>query len=131
LQAYADGRSSRPLAQAIQRDSPGGAEVACYRCFPPGLAFYLGRSIVVISENGHEIPSNYIPFYLKASPWPEQMVRLDNAGAWIAARKDPIFLLSRGASPQPWVAELAAARGTTLRELTRRWWGVLIPPAGH
>ncbi|MGA7979483.1 MAG: glycosyltransferase family 39 protein, partial [Chromatiaceae bacterium] len=105
LQAYADGRSSRPLAQAIQRDSPGGVEVACYRCFPPGLAFYLGRSIVVISNNGHEIPSNYIPFYLKTSPWPEQMVRLDNADAWIAATKDPIFLLSRGASPQPWVAE--------------------------
>jgi 4-amino-4-deoxy-L-arabinose transferase-like glycosyltransferase len=131
LLAYAEGRSSRPLAQTIQRDSLGGSEVVCYRCFPPGLAFYLGRSIVVISGSGHEIPSNYIPFYLKTPPWPEQMVRLNDADAWVASRKDPIFLLSRGSSPQTWVVELAAARGATLRELTPRWWGALIPPVGY
>jgi hypothetical protein len=131
LPAYAESRSSRPLAQAVLLHNPGGAEVACYRCFPPGLAFYLGHPITVISEDGHEIPSNYIEFELKKpSVWPQQMVRLDAAETWIASKKEPVFMLGRGASPHPWIAGVASARGAALRQLTPGWWGALIPPAG-
>jgi 4-amino-4-deoxy-L-arabinose transferase-like glycosyltransferase len=129
LHAYAEGISSRPLAQAIERYNPEGAEVVCYRCFPPGLAFYLGRPIRVISEDGHEIPSNYIAFDLTTPPWPQQMVPLDGADAWMDSRKGPVFLLARGTSPKPWVRSLAAARGVTVGQLTPKWWGALIPPA--
>jgi hypothetical protein len=133
LPAYAQARSSRPLAEAVRTHNPAAAEVACYRCFPPGLAFYLGHPITVISEDGHEIPSNYIEFELKkASPWPQQMVRLDGADAWITSREQPVFLLSRGTSPPKWVADLASARGATLQPLTLGWWGALVaPPGGH
>jgi 4-amino-4-deoxy-L-arabinose transferase-like glycosyltransferase len=128
LPAYAQARSSRPLAETIQQSNPGGAEVACYRCFPPGLGFYLGRPITVISADGGEIPSNYIEFELKKpSAWPQQMVRLDAADAWIASRKQPVFVLGRGPSPHPWITDLAAARGATLHELTPGWLGALIP----
>ncbi len=128
LYAYAEGISSRPLAQALKRHSPANVEVACYQCFPPGLAFYLQRPITVLSEDGREIPSNYIAFDLETPPWPQQMVPLDSADAWIASQDASVFLLSRGKAPQPWVADLAAVRGATLVQLRPRWWGMLIPP---
>jgi Dolichyl-phosphate-mannose-protein mannosyltransferase len=131
LPAYAEARSSRPLALAVVLNNPGDAEVACYRCFPSGLAFYLGHPLTIISEDGHEIPSNYIEFELKKpGPWPPQMVRLDAADAWIASKKEPVFMLGRGVSPHPWIAGLASARGAALHQLTPGWWGALIPPVG-
>jgi 4-amino-4-deoxy-L-arabinose transferase-like glycosyltransferase len=131
LPAYADARSSRPLAQAVRLHNPAGAEVACYRCFPPGLAFYLGRTITVISQDGHEIPSNYIEFELrKPSPWPPQMVRLDDADAWITSRRDAVFVLARGTPAPPWIAAVAAANAAPLQQLTPGWWGALVSPAG-
>ena len=78
--AYAEGRSSRTLARAIRSTNAEGIAVAGYRCFAPGLPFYLGRPVTLITLDGREIPSNYIPFTLERSPqWPPQMVRLADA----------------------------------------------------
>jgi len=131
LPAYAEARSSRPLAQAVRLNDPAGAEVACYRCFPPGLAFYLGRTITVFSQDGHEIPSNYIEYELRRpSPWPPQMVHVDDADGWIASRREPVFVLARGFPPPPWIEAVAAAHGASLQQLTPGWWGALITPPG-
>jgi 4-amino-4-deoxy-L-arabinose transferase-like glycosyltransferase len=129
LHEYAERASSRKLAQSIQAHTPAGTEVACYRCFAPGLPYYLRQKVAVITAEGHETTSNYIPFTLqKSSQWPEQMVPLDEAEQWIAVRKQPVFLLSHGKDQQ--LKDLTALRGATLQELTQGWWGALIPAQG-
>ena len=132
VSVYAEARSSRPLARAIQQQGAASGEVAGYRCFAPGLPFYLGRTMTVITEDGHEIPSNYIAFTLKKpSKWPEQVVHLDDVQGWIGSRKQPVLMLTRGTSPDARANELAAARGAAFRQLTPRWWGALIPAQGR
>jgi 4-amino-4-deoxy-L-arabinose transferase-like glycosyltransferase len=128
VSVYAEARSSRPLARAIQEQGAASGEVAGFRCFAPGLPFYLRQTMTVITEDGHEIPSNYILFTLKKpSKWPEQVVHLEDAEVWIGSRTKPVLMLSRGRSPDARAKELAAASGAVFRELTPRWWGALIP----
>jgi hypothetical protein len=128
VSAYAEARSSRPLARAIQEQGAAIGEVAGYRCFAPGLPFYVRQTMTVITEDGHEIPSNYIPFTLKkSSKWPQQVVHVGDAEAWIGSRLKPVLLLSRGRSPDARAKDLAAPSGSAFRELARRWWGALIP----
>src|SRR6185436_4914356 len=60
-------RGSHDIAARVSEIAPD-AEVACYGCFPPGMPFYLGRTITVFTNgNGKEIQSNYIPFMLSGS----------------------------------------------------------------
>lgn len=128
LPEYAELRSARRLAQSIQARTSPGTEVACYRCFPPGLPFYLRQIVTVITEDGSETTSNYIIFSLqKSSQWPAQMVHRDDAERWLEAKEQPVFLLSRGTTPDVRMKDLVAGRGATLRELTKGWWGALIP----
>ena len=127
--AYGEGRSSRPLARAIRSSGAEGVEVAGYQCFAPGLPFYLGRPVTVITVHGDEVPSNYIPFTLEKSPqWPPQIVRLADAQRWLSSRTQPVLMLSDDDPPDPWVKGAAEAHGAVLRELAPGWWGALIPP---
>lgn len=54
---YSDEISSRRIAAAV-RDR--GGEVIAVRCFPPGLDYYLGRVVPVVTETGREITSTYV-----------------------------------------------------------------------
>lgn len=131
LPEYMGLRSARRLAQTVQARMPAGAEVACYRCFPPGLPFYLKQNVSVITEDGSETTSNYVIFSLqKSSQWPLQMIRRDDAEKWLEAKQRPVFLLSRGTTPDVRMEDLVARRGATPRELTKGWWGALIPARG-
>ena len=56
LGSYAEMRSSRALASRIE----AGAEVVCFGTFRTGLPFYLGRPVVLASEHGSEMTSNYV-----------------------------------------------------------------------
>lgn len=66
LRVYAAGFSSRALAEQIlaspERDTP----VFCFFTFRPGLPFYLGRPVGLVTWDGGETTSNYVASRLKA-----------------------------------------------------------------
>jgi hypothetical protein len=55
-------RSSAGLARAIAA-AGARAEVVGVGAFPPSLAFYLRRTIVLSTVDGHELTSNYVRTY--------------------------------------------------------------------
>ncbi len=56
LGAYAESRSARAIADHI---APG-ARVVCFRAFRTGLPFYLRGPVLLVSDDAHELTSNYI-----------------------------------------------------------------------
>jgi hypothetical protein len=120
------------LARHIERAAPG-AEVACYRCFPPGIPFYLRRDITVLTaEDGAEIPSNYVPFMLRRSAqWPEHVQRSGNLAPWLARQRKPVLLLATD-KERAVLEDLAAARPAEVLAMAGgRYWGLLVRPAGQ
>ena len=63
LKAAAQETSSFQLARDVQSIT-SEATVACLVCYPTGLAFYLQRELVLVTVDGSETTSNYIPLYL-------------------------------------------------------------------
>jgi 4-amino-4-deoxy-L-arabinose transferase-like glycosyltransferase len=53
-------RSTRALARRIAGNFPAGIDVVTVNTFPPSLAFYLQRRILVASDNPLELTSNYV-----------------------------------------------------------------------
>lgn len=131
LREYARDTSSSDLATAVASALPSDdTPVATLQAYPGGLAFYLRRPLVLITEDGHETTSNYIPFYLSQQErWPPEMVPLVRRDAWLDARAGPVLVLSRK-ERRPALDSLAAGRGGTVREMPHGWWGVLLPGAG-
>jgi len=60
IEAAAERRSERALAQLIQTELPAETEVVGYRAWRPSLSFYLGRPVPILSNDGDELRSNYI-----------------------------------------------------------------------
>jgi hypothetical protein len=60
LAVYADGISSRPLAAAIRAAAGANARVVALRCFPPGIDWYAGRVVPVVTADGGELTSTWI-----------------------------------------------------------------------
>jgi len=56
LGAWAETRSSRQLATYIEP----GAPVICFETFRESLPFYLGRPVVLLSDNARALASNYV-----------------------------------------------------------------------
>jgi 4-amino-4-deoxy-L-arabinose transferase-like glycosyltransferase len=56
LTPYAEGRSSRMLASHIEPAAP----VFCFDTFRTSLPFYLGRPVVLASDSGRALTSNYV-----------------------------------------------------------------------
>ncbi len=130
LLTYSEASSSRALVAAIP-PLPPGAEVVCFRCFPPGLLIYLRQDVTVITADGSEIPSNYVVFTLKKTdPWPRQVVPLKDWNSWLAARNQPFFLLTDKASRET-LTTLAQKQNASVTELAPGWWGALITPEAH
>ena len=96
IDAYAEKRSARSLAQAIP---PMGENtgLVCYLCLPNGLPFYLKRTIGVVSyKDGRELESNYVRFKLENSAdWPAPMIRESLFREWLEAQTQTVYLLTR------------------------------------
>ena len=56
LTTYAEARSASALARQIDP----AARVVAFESFEPGLAFYLGRPVPLLSDTGGELTSNYV-----------------------------------------------------------------------
>jgi len=87
LRAYAEARSPRALAARIGPD----ADVVCFEAFRPGLPFYLGRPLLLLSDTGRELTSNYVIAARR---------RLVGRGELVASSALPAVLARR---PRPWV----------------------------
>jgi hypothetical protein len=87
--------------------------------------------VTLISRDGRETTSNYIVFSLsRARQWPAEIVPLAARDQWLAARERPTFLLATGRQRAS-LDSLAARGGARAAEVTRGWWGLLLPEARH
>lgn len=126
LSRYAEASTSRDVAAAVVREA-GGARIASVRSLPPGLPFYSGRHVTLVTDDGHESTSNYQMSLLgDDATWPEGMVRLGQAATWLAQRSEPTYLIAYWRRREV-LAELVASRGLTPHEIATGWWGVLVP----
>ena len=122
-------KSGRPIASRLSA-LPAGTELACLRCFPNGVPFYLRRTATLISRDGGELTSNYIIYSLKKTPqWPKQIVPLTNFDAWLASPKTPVYLIVRQSDTNQ-LETIAAARGATVQPLAAGYWGAQLPAPG-
>jgi 4-amino-4-deoxy-L-arabinose transferase-like glycosyltransferase len=126
LRVYAEHTSSRALAAAIE-ELAAEAPVACMQCYPPGLRFYLGRPVALITNDGSETTSNYIPFYLEGrESWPEQMIPVEERNTWLRGRRGPLLLLAREQNRRA-MDDLTGAIGGATGALPGGWLYLLLP----
>jgi hypothetical protein len=125
VETYAADNSSVALAREVRALSPR-TTVACFRCFPTGLSFYLERTVFLASDDGTETTSNYIPFYLsRKHGWPPQVIPLSRLRPWLRAQRRPLLLLAAedGASA---LQALATTEGGSLRSFPGGYRGLYI-----
>ena len=128
--AYAEARSSRAIARTML-SLPPEAEVACLRCFPSALPFYLGRPVTLVSHDATELRSNYVLFRIaRDRVLPPGVVFEGDLDAWLAGRERPVYLLADEDGQQA-LAAIAAARGVGVRQVAPRYWAALVPPAAE
>jgi len=91
LGPYAESRSSRALAARIEP----GAPVMCFETFRTGLPFYLRRPVVLASERGSEMTSNYVVTRREGHSWV-----IVSEGAAVAAlnRGGPLYTVASALS---------------------------------
>ena len=129
LTLYAQTRSSRDLAQSIPA-LPPDTEIACLRCLPNGLPFYLKRLVTVVSDDGGELTSNYVLFTLNSSrTWPERIVPQAQMDQWLANRDHPIYLLAKERDLAQ-LRSVAESHGVPLADLGSNYWAALLPVPG-
>jgi 4-amino-4-deoxy-L-arabinose transferase-like glycosyltransferase len=129
LKLYAATKSARALSERLP-DLPPGTLFAGLQCFPTGLPFYRKQFVNVFSKDGDEFTSNYITFMLKkTNPWPPGVTKLADRDAWLAARKQPVFVLARGRDRNELQA-IVAEQGGTVTNFATGWWGALLPAPG-
>jgi 4-amino-4-deoxy-L-arabinose transferase-like glycosyltransferase len=122
-----DAKSGRSVAKKMP-PLPVDTELASLECFPNGLPFYLGRTVILFSRNGVELTSNYIIATLeKNQEWPKQIVPAAKFDAWVAEQRRPVYLIVRKKGLQT-LQSLAASRGVAVQQLARELWGALLPP---
>jgi 4-amino-4-deoxy-L-arabinose transferase-like glycosyltransferase len=128
IQAYAEALSTRSLAARVSAAS-GPADIVLMRCFSPGLPYYLGRAVYLVSVDGRETTSNYIPYSLASNPaWPPNVVSPSGLPAWLAQESRPVYLIAR-VEQKTQLESFASASGAGVQEILPGWWGALLPPA--
>jgi len=128
IQAYAEILSTRALAARVSAAS-GSADIVLLRCFSPGLPYYLGRAVYLVSDDGRETTSNYVPYLLASNPtWPPNVVSPSRLPAWLAQESRPVYLIAR-VEQKTQLESLASASGAGVQEILPGWWGALLPPA--
>ena len=126
--AYAQTRSSRGVARTILALDPE-TEVACLRCFPSALPFYLGRPVTLVSDDASELRSNYVLFRIgRDGALPPGVVPTGALEAWLAGRSRPVYLIA-GKDARQALAAIAAGRGVGVTQIAPRLWAALLPPA--
>jgi 4-amino-4-deoxy-L-arabinose transferase-like glycosyltransferase len=60
MDAIGDDRSSRAAAVAVRPFLTDRTEVVAIGVYPLSLPFYLGRTLTLVTEDGHELTSNYV-----------------------------------------------------------------------
>ncbi|MCA9729418.1 MAG: glycosyltransferase family 39 protein, partial [Candidatus Eisenbacteria bacterium] len=130
LRTYADGTSSKGLAREVATIAPQ-ASVAMLECYANGLAYYLGRSPVLVTRDGRETTSNYVPFYLeRQAEWPAPVVPHSELAAWLAQREGALLVLARKRGRDE-LNRIANQEGAApAREITPGWWAALLPSRG-
>ncbi len=119
-------KSARQLAQQIPA-LPPKTELTFLECFPNGLPFYLKRTATLVTKDGYELTSNYILFRLKnESDWPTNLVPRGLFDLWLAAQKNPVYLLAR-TGDRSRVEAVAGIQETNIQQLTPNYIGVLLP----
>jgi hypothetical protein len=119
-------QSSKGMAAVIGA-LPKGTQVACFKCFPIGLPFYLECPVVLFTEDGRELTSNYILYELKKNPWPqERLIPAKDLNIWLAAQRTPVCLLFRSDSRNS-IEALATSRGVEVHSLPRGFFYVQLP----
>lgn len=98
LRAIGEERSSAALAEALEPTLPPDAQVVAIGTFPLSLPFYLRRPLVLATETGAELTSNYVTRHLEimrrvpASPlrpagwWREALALCDRPRVFIVPR---------------------------------------------
>jgi 4-amino-4-deoxy-L-arabinose transferase-like glycosyltransferase len=132
LSIYAETRSARSLAEKISTTVPPTTELVCIQCLPNGLPFYLKRLVTVLSRDGNELTSNYVIFTLNSDkPWPEGIVPIAQAHAWLATRTHPVYLLA-DKNQLAALKAIALERGVEVISLNSKYSAALLPtPTGN
>jgi hypothetical protein len=129
LEVIFDAKSGRRIAAQLSA-LPQGTELACVRCFPNGLLFYLGRTATLISQDGSELTSNYIIYCLEKNPQPpKQIVLLADFANWLASRKGPVFLIAPPMAQQV-IQAVAGARNASVQTLSPDYIGIRLSAPG-
>jgi 4-amino-4-deoxy-L-arabinose transferase-like glycosyltransferase len=127
LEGYARTRSAKPLAERLA-SLPGGTEIACLDSYPPGLSFYLGRTLTIIGEDATPLRSNFVLYWMRHAPVrPVTLVAPSQRDAWLASRETAAFILA----PDNSRAELDEWLGSRfpVRATAAGWWGASVPLA--
>lgn len=81
--AVAEDRSARALSRALLAEAPGEFRVVGLQAFPPSLAFYLERNVLLESFDARELGSNYIAEYVSQHRGAANSP-LRSLGGWLA-----------------------------------------------
>ncbi len=126
--AYAEAHSSRELASSIRALAPAESTIVCLECFPPGLAFYSSLPLRLVTEDGTEMTSNYIPVFLsQPDPWPREVIHMSRFTALLSGTRGAVILLAKR---DRWAAldRVARARNKRVHELSEKFRAVVLPP---
>ena len=91
LAPYAEARSSRALASHIEPD----ATVICFDTFRTSLPFYLRRPVVVASDTGRPLTSNYVVAQRAVIDTGDHLVPMAALPDLLARRTRPVIVASR------------------------------------
>jgi hypothetical protein len=74
---------------------PGGTEIACLSSYSPGLSFYLGRTVTIISEDATPLRSNFVLYWMRRLPArPPTIVSPAERDLWLSSRTAPVLILA-------------------------------------
>lgn len=125
LVEYGATRSTRHVAESVPALAPGTELV--FLASPASLPFYLQRTGTLVTENGHELSSNYIAYMLKsAALWPSNVVHPRAFNRWLSTRDRSLYLIGRGRT-EARIREIAASARRPVDSLPEGYCGVLLP----
>jgi 4-amino-4-deoxy-L-arabinose transferase-like glycosyltransferase len=130
VEGYALSRSSKPLAAGLallSRDT----EIACLNCYAPGLSFYLGKTVTIISEDATPLRSNFVLYWMpRLAARPATIVAPSGRDAWLASRQTAALIVAPDGSRADLDAWLGS--GAPATAAAPGWWSALVPrPGAH
>jgi len=126
VKSYSEASSSRQLAAYVSK-LPPQTEVASLQAPAPGLPYYLGRHINLITATGGEI-SPYVAYSLRdRKDWPQGVVKASCWETWLAARTNNVLLVADHRTKTA-LQDFATRNQTNLVILTPGWWGMMVSP---